>query len=187
MLLSLFFIIGGIWGFIELADEVKDGDTTRIDESILRFFRNPDNLADAIGPVWFEEGVRDITALGGITVLAIVSLSVAGFLAAGRKYHALVLLLGALAGGLLLNLALKTFFDRPRPALVPHLDHVSTQSFPSGHSLLSAVVYLTLGALLARLIAERRLKILQVIGGNLWRDSMTVPSVLRHEIAKQNH
>ena len=31
-------------------------------------------------------------------------------------------------------------------------------SFPSVHSLMSAVVYLTLGALLARMVARRRLK-----------------------------
>src|SRR5205085_9940078 len=50
-------------------------------------------------------------------------------------------------------------FDRPRPSVVPHLSHVMTSSFPSGHSLLSAVVYLTLGSLLARLVGPPRLKL----------------------------
>ena len=91
--------------------------------------------------------------------MRLVSASLAGFLILSRKYHAFFLLSAALSGGLLLNWALKSFFTRPRPELVTPLHHVSTYSFPSGHSLLAAVVYLTLGALTARLVARRRLKV----------------------------
>jgi len=41
---------------------------------------------------------------------------------------------------------------RPRPNIVPHLTEVQTSSFPSGHSMMSAVIYLTLGVLLSRLV-----------------------------------
>jgi undecaprenyl-diphosphatase len=42
--------------------------------------------------------------------------------------------------------------------LFQHLAYVSDPSFPSGHSMLSAVTYLTLGALLARLQKSRRVQ-----------------------------
>ena len=53
----------------------------------------------------------------------------------------------------------KEVFDRPRPDLVPHGAIVSTASFPSGHSMMAAVTYLTLGVLIARGLSDRRLKI----------------------------
>jgi undecaprenyl-diphosphatase len=76
-----------------------------------------------------------------------------------RKYHALLLLLAATGGALLLSLLLKDVIDRPRPDLIAHRSHVMTKSFPSGHAMLSAAVYLTLGVLLARLTTSLRLKL----------------------------
>jgi undecaprenyl-diphosphatase len=60
------------------------------------------------------------------------------------------LLLVAIGGGIVVSLLLKQAFARPRPDLVPHGSHVYTSSFPSGHSMMAAVTYLTIGALLAR-------------------------------------
>jgi undecaprenyl-diphosphatase len=65
----------------------------------------------------------------------------------------------AVVGGQVLSTLLKYFIDRPRPDIVHHLSHVYTTSFPSGHSMMSAVVYLTLGALLARFVPQRALKL----------------------------
>jgi undecaprenyl-diphosphatase len=53
---------------------------------------------------------------------------------------------------------LKYSIDRDRPALVPHGSVVYTASFPSGHSMLAASTYLTMGALLARVQRRRRIK-----------------------------
>ncbi|MBM3856033.1 MAG: phosphatase PAP2 family protein, partial [Verrucomicrobia bacterium] len=61
--------------------------------------------------------------------------------------------------GLVLSTMLKYFFGRPRPDVVPHLSPAALASFPSGHSMLSAIVYLALGTLLARLVSEMRLKL----------------------------
>jgi undecaprenyl-diphosphatase len=141
-----------LWGFLELADVAVEGQTHVLDERLIRFFRDGTDPSDPVGPIWVQEAVRDITALGGVTVLALVTLAVAGYVAIRRQYHALAFLLGSICGGGLLVFILKEVFDRPRPELVPHLMKAGGSSFPSGHTLASAVVYLTLGALLARLV-----------------------------------
>lgn len=64
MLTILLLITGGIWGFIELADEVLEGETRRIDEWIILAMRNSADISDPLGPAWFEEVMRDFTALG---------------------------------------------------------------------------------------------------------------------------
>jgi undecaprenyl-diphosphatase len=94
--------------------------------------------------------MRDVTALGSTVVLAIVVASVAGFLAVSGLSHAALLLLVSVLSGVLLSNTLKAGFLRARPELIPHDTLISTASFPSGHATLSAVVYLTLGALLCR-------------------------------------
>src|SRR5690606_17639309 len=97
-----------------------------------------------------EEMGRDFTALGGTGVLALILVLVSGYLVLIRKFHALTLLLLALGGAWIFNLWLKDFFDRPRPDLVPHGTAVYNASFPSGHAMIAAAFYLTLGVLLAR-------------------------------------
>jgi undecaprenyl-diphosphatase len=145
-------------GFILVADEVGEGDTQRFDDWAVRALRTPGDPADPIGPPWLEEMARDMTALGGVLTLTMVTLMVAGYLWLSRQRRAMVFVLAATAGALVLSLALKGVFDRPRPDLVPHLSNVATTSFPSGHSMLSASIYLTLGTLLARLVKRKRLK-----------------------------
>ena len=151
VLLAALIVVAGAWAFIALADEVREGGTQRFDDWALRALRRPDNPAVPIGPAWLPEVGRDITALGGVAVLTLVTLSVAGYLLMAKKYHAMWLCLIATFTGLLVSSTLKHLINRDRPELVPHLSHVYTSSFPSGHSMLSAVVYLTLGSLLARL------------------------------------
>src|SRR5262249_20321789 len=137
---------------------VKSGATRKIDEQLLRAPRDASDPARTLGPAWLEEVARDLTATGGIATLSLVTAAVSGYLLICRKYGALALLLAATSGGLLLSTVLKDLVDRPRPAVVPHKSLVMTSSFPSGHSLNSAVVYLTLGTLLAGLSRQRRLK-----------------------------
>lgn len=147
------------WGFIELSEEVLEGDTRAFDRAVLAWFRDAADPSKPVGPVWLAESMRDITALGSVAVLLGVTLAVLGYLLFERKYHAAVLVLVATVGGQVISSVLKALFDRDRPDVVPHLAEVLTASFPSGHSMLSAVVYLTLGALLARLVARRRVKV----------------------------
>lgn len=147
-----------LWIFVAIADEVLEGDSRPFDRAVITALRTSGDLGDPLGPLWLEEGVRDITALGSNAVLGLITLAVAGFLAlAGRPRHVLFLLV-AVAGGLLLGLALKAGFDRPRPDFLPHGQAVFTRSFPSGHAMNAAVVYLTLGSILAGRLASRLAK-----------------------------
>ena len=148
--LALGIIASSIWVFAEIADEVIEGETHTFDEKILLSMRNPQDRSDPIGPEWLEEMGRDFTALGGMGVLIVLTLAVCGGLLLQKKYHAMFLVFIAIVGGLILSLILKQQFERPRPELVSHGSYVFTASFPSGHSMLSAVTYLTLAALLAR-------------------------------------
>jgi undecaprenyl-diphosphatase len=159
VLSAVLVVVLGTWGFVELADEVNEGETQRFDEWAIRSLRRADDPATPIGPPWLHEAGRDLTALGGVMVLSLVTLAVIGYLAMVQKYHAMWFVAIATASGLLLSTAMKRAFERDRPDIVPHLSKVYTSSFPSGHSLLSAVVYLTLGALLARLVPQYAVKI----------------------------
>lgn len=149
--------------FAKIAEEVSEGDTRGFDTRLMLALRTPGNPADPIGPVWLEEMMRDFTALGSTGVLAVMTLAVIGFLVFTLKRHAAALVAVSVAGGTLLSSLMKFGFARPRPDLVPHETIVSTASFPSGHSMMSAVVYLTLGVLLARTQAAPRVK-LYVLG-----------------------
>ena len=159
VLVLSFVVVGSFWFFIALAAGMRGDDMEKIDRAILRAFRSPNDPTRPIGPRFVQEAIRDITALGSMTVLSIVSAAVGGFLLLTRKYAAFLLLGAALGGGLLLNKGLKIYFSRPRPEYVTALHHVDSYSFPSGHALVASVVYLTLGALLARFVATRRLKV----------------------------
>jgi undecaprenyl-diphosphatase len=140
---------------MNLAGEVLEGDTEEFDRRILQALRSADDPAQPIGPAWLEIAALDLTALGSLTVLGLTVAAVSGFLFfQGLRRHAAVVLVAS-AGGWVLNSLLKEFFGRPRPQVVPHLREVMTLSFPSGHALTSAVIFLTLGALLMRVAKNR--------------------------------
>lgn len=159
VLIPLVLIVGGIWLFVELADEVVEGSTARIDETILLSLRTPGDLKDPLGPPWVEETMRDLTALGGGGVLILLTGSTIIYLMLQHKGRAALLVILAVVGGLILSQLLKSGFGRPRPDLVPHGSIVYTASFPSGHSMLAAATYLTISALVAQLQTLRRLKL----------------------------
>jgi len=155
----LSLLAGGLWVFIRLAQYVERGEVSRLDEELVLALRNAADPSDPLGPRWFEEMMRDFTALGGLAVLGLLTAAAILYLILIRKRGTALMLFVAIAGGMVLSLVLKDFFDRPRPDLVPHGSHVYTKSFPSGHSMLSVVTYLTLGAVLARIQPRRLLKV----------------------------
>lgn len=160
---AIAIISGLVLGFLQIADEMGEGDLEDFDQSILMLFRDPSNVDQVVGPVWLHEMVRDITALGSFAVLGLVVVFVCGYLLLSRKHGAALLVLISVCGGTLISTLLKMSYDRPRPDLAT-MSHQFTASFPSGHAMLSAVTFLTIGALLARFAPSRRLQIL-AIGG----------------------
>jgi undecaprenyl-diphosphatase len=165
VLVSVLLIILGIWAFVGVTEEVLEADTQELDERALLALRESDDLRDPIGPDWLEQAAAEITALGGTGPLCLITLAVGGFLFFDRKRSMLVFVLVSVGGGVLVSFGLKQLVDRPRPSAVPHLTVVSTASFPSGHAFLSAVVYLTLGMLLAAVLTRRRLKLYTLFVG----------------------
>ena len=155
VLLGAVGILVLLLAFALLAAEVFEGDTQAFDNRILMALRRADNRSIPIGPPWLRAGALDITALGSPTVLGLATLAVCGFLLLQRMARTATFVFIATIGGWFLNETLKEVFQRARPAIVPHLQNVMTLSFPSGHAMNSAAVYLTLGALTMRL-ADRR-------------------------------
>ena len=159
---SLFFLtlfVALFWAFAELADEVIEGATHDLDRDILLLLRKTQDISEPLGPLWFQEITRDITALGGVAILTMTTLATAGFFLLRRDFALMMYLLATVGGGIVASSLAKTAFDRPRPDLVPHGSIVNTASFPSGHSMMAAVTYLTLGAVIAHFLNGRRLKI----------------------------
>jgi undecaprenyl-diphosphatase len=135
--------------FAAIAVGIAAGVFDSFDRSLLLSLRTGDTH-DPIGPFWVETFFLDITGLGSWTIVSIVTLAATGFLIMQKRRGTALLLIAAIGGGTILNNALKYLFERARPDLVAHAVETQTTSFPSGHAMMSAVAYLTLGALLAR-------------------------------------
>jgi undecaprenyl-diphosphatase len=157
-MLLLMIAAAAVFAFVKLVEEVLEGETRKFDEAVLLALRAPGDPGDPVGPWWLQVMFQDITSLGGTTIVTLVTLGALGYLLMVGKHATALLVLIAVAGGAALSTALKFGFERPRPDLVAHLVDVRTLSFPSGHAMVSAVTYLTLGALLAKVQPRRRLK-----------------------------
>jgi undecaprenyl-diphosphatase len=141
--------------FLSLAGEVMEGDTQSMDTKIVRALRKADDPSKPIGPPWTADVLEDLTALGGPTVTWLVMLSLTGYLLLETKYRTALVVFVTAASGDLVNYAIKGVFSRARPTVVPHLRDAFSTSFPSGHSMESAIVYLTLAAMLMRIVEGR--------------------------------
>lgn len=142
-----------------LASEIVEGEGRALDTRIMLMMRNTADDSDPLGPPWFEAMMRDITGMGSVVVLLFVTTTAAAYLFLIKKKIGMLHLLTATGTGLLFSTILKAGFDRPRPTLVPHEVLVSTASFPSGHTMLATIVYMTLGAALAELQPRLGLKV----------------------------
>jgi undecaprenyl-diphosphatase len=147
---SVLLVALALLGVARLGYEINEDGTFPFDKWLLLSLRNTSDLAVPIGPRWLQAAFIDLTALGGTTVLTLVSILAVGYFATVRKYRTALFVAAATSGGAILSSLLKMGFARPRPNLVVHLVDVSSASFPSGHAMNSAITYLTLGAVLAR-------------------------------------
>ncbi len=161
LLTGIALVSGLILAFLKIADEMIEGEMEAFDNAILMIFRDPTNVDEIIGPAWVHEMVRDLTSLGSFAILGLLVLGVCSYLLLARMRAEALLVVASVLGGTLLSTVLKMGYDRPRPDLVS-MSTQFTASFPSGHAMLSAVTFLTLGALLARLAPTRPLRIFSI-------------------------
>jgi undecaprenyl-diphosphatase len=144
-------------GFALTVALVQSGRTAALDTAGLRFWRHGPDLTP-YGSAGIAEGVRDFTALGGVllrNLFAIAAIVALLFLKLRRE----ATLLGAtVIGGWLVNTAMKLAVGRPRPTLVPHLMEAGGNSFPSGHSFNSAVVYIAIALAFAAMSPRRSVR-----------------------------
>ena len=159
VLLVLLLLFSAALAFISVGNLVSAGSTRNFDISIIESFRDKNDLSKPIGSQWLLDFMTDVTSLGSATVLTFITIFVSVFLLLQKKYDAFLLLVLATIGGALISVLLKEIYSRERPDLIFRLATVSSLSFPSGHSMMSAVFYLTQAAIVARFQRERKIRI----------------------------
>ena len=142
--MSLFLLLA-----LKIGSEVAEGDTLALDRTILVELRAATS-GDGLVRDLLRRLMLDLTTLGNNELLALVALLAVGFLLVTDKRHMAGLLGAGVVLGVAASAVLKLAYARARPDVVEHLVSVQTASFPSGHAMNSAVVYLTVAALLAR-------------------------------------
>jgi undecaprenyl-diphosphatase len=103
---------------------------------------------------WLNGVAVDVTALGSVTLIIFgTAIGLAGFGVVRDRAAQLQLLLST-TGGLLWAAVTKNLVERARPDVVDPLVAVSTFSYPSGHSLSSSALYMTMALLLIRHVSS---------------------------------
>lgn len=142
-----------------IASIVITGRWRAFDEWMVLAFRSAADSSVPIGSRSTLIAVRDITALGGTLPLVLLVAIVAIYLLLkGHRRTAGAVIASSLLGVIVSQL-LKSFIDRGRPDIVPQLVNEVSGSFPSGHAMMSAIIYLTLGTMIARLEDERKVRV----------------------------
>lgn len=146
--------------FVDLQTQVPEDD---LDHRVVKALRDPQNASRMIGPPAVEEAMRDFTALGGYAMLFMITVCFALFAAVELGRSTLLFFLLTAIGGYATSTLLKQLFLRERTSIVPHLSHVgATNSFPSTHSVMAVVVYVTIGLLLMQRTHDRHLRRLMI-------------------------
>lgn len=159
LLLLIFAVLAsGALAFAAISDMTDEEEGRAFDTGVLQFFHPHADPADPIGPQWLDHAMYDVTALGSIAVLGLITLIAGGFLVMRSQLVKGAALAGGLIGGIFLSETLKAVFERTRPPEAYRAAEALNHSFPSGHALLSTVVYLTLGVMLARSVSRKRLR-----------------------------
>ena len=160
-------LFGGLWAALKIGSEVQEGETGAFDRLILLAFRRPGHLDQPIGPRWVQESARDVTALGGFTVLTLVTLAAVAVLVIYRRKLQALVFGSAVVIAQLAAEGVKAVVARPRPDLVSHFDLTYSSSFPSGHAVMAPVVYFTLAVIVAAGEVRRPARRLMVVGSVL--------------------
>src|SRR5215813_3165563 len=152
LLLGLAAAIGTLIFFGWLADEVLEGQTHHFDE-VTR------NAVHQLASPLLTTIMRGVSFIGSTLALTIGTTIVVvrfALLKWGREAKLFAI---TMIGAGLLNVTLKLAFKRPRPVPFFNLTPPESYSFPSGHSLTSAVFFGALAAILTARIKSRRTRV----------------------------
>jgi len=131
--------------FVRITRELIEGDVNPVDSVILHAvmrMRTP----------WLTSTAIDVTALGSITLVVLFSAFTLVVLLVLRDRLGALQLLAASVGAGILTLVTKDIIERNRPEQAQQLIVVSGFSYPSGHSLSTAALYLTIAIIASRYI-----------------------------------
>jgi undecaprenyl-diphosphatase len=138
-------------GFVELSEELHDRGT--------EMSRLPDMDAEVLLALarlrrpWLNGVAMDLTALGSPLIVALFTVTLGALLLVKLDRRGAAVLVVASFASALLTITMKTLLERQRPEVVPKLVEVTGLSYPSGHSLASAAVYLTAAFVVGRHVA----------------------------------
>ena len=141
--ISVIFIVfmAVLASFVSLVDEVREGSTLSFDRTILEFINHHSSP-------FFDSFFVAITNFGGALVVAIITFGIFAWLVNRRMPYRAVFILVSVGGTSLINLLLKSLFQRARPNLWERLIHETSFSFPSGHAMASSALAACIIALL---------------------------------------
>jgi undecaprenyl-diphosphatase len=131
--------------FVRITRELIEGDVSPVDSAILHAvmrMRTP----------WLTSTAIDVTALGSITLVVLFSVFTLVVLLVLRDRLGALQLLAASVGAGILTLVTKDIIERTRPEQTQQLIVVSGFSYPSGHSLSTCALYLTIAIIASRYI-----------------------------------
>jgi undecaprenyl-diphosphatase len=154
-LVAIMLIAAGLLAFLRLGDAVRAGRTLDLDRRIILALRDSANPGQPRGSFWTRNILHDLTALGGVGVLTLTVAVAVIFLWVNRRRRHAAVLLGTVTAATVIGEMIKSAYNRSRPDLVAYGDYFSESSFPSGHSNIATVVWMTLALIVASLERTR--------------------------------
>lgn len=154
-----FAFVCALWFAFECLDQFVAPAGQSLEQRLIYSLRQIEHPGRMIGPPSLEEAMRDFSALGGYAVLITTTVCFSVFARAELGREMLRFFVMTVTSGFAAGVLFKQLIRRDRPALVPHLSHVSgNTSFPSSHAMMSVVVFITIGLLLSQLSRSRALR-----------------------------
>lgn len=151
-------IIAVVWIGFEGISRLLVNSEKDLDHRVVLLLRSPTDPGRMAGPAVLEEMMRDFTALGGYAVLVSTIVCFSTYLSIQSDRYMVRFFAGTCVSGYVVSMLMKKLVGRDRPSIVPHLSHVETSSFPSTHSMMSVITFLTIGVLIAWHARDRRLQ-----------------------------
>lgn len=164
LLASWIALVGSAWAFLAIGNEMCEGEFVSYDTGLLQTLRLPGDPHTAVGPTWLTEVMRDLTALGGTTVLMLVlTFATTIFLTHRRRVEAIILVASVVLARLS-TAVFKDLYSRPRPSFAIYGDLPLSMSFPSGHTSASTATYFILAVIICSMETRQSLKALVLFG-----------------------